>query len=194
MTIWLRWLGFLAAALALAGCFSQNNSSRRQVRQAQAECQKLQGDPQLDPLRGKLALRMDQITPSMLIIPSAPNGEEKVALAAFAKIRQECNKGYLSAAADLDTDSAYQLQATLSRYDLVYGKLGESQISFGNANQLLEQTAIEATGDYDQTILEGLRSADAQRRQAARDAGANLIRPTYANCVWADVTLNCTQQ
>src|SRR5262249_25145053 len=143
--------------------------------------------PQLDPLRGRVALRMDQITPSMLIIPSAPNAEERMALAAFAKVRQECNKGYLSAATDLDADKAYQLQGTLARYDLVYDKLGAGQISFGNANQLLEQTAIEATGDYDQTILEGLRSADQQRRQAARDAGANFIRPAYANCVWADV-------
>src|SRR5262249_47029101 len=98
-----------------------------------------------------------------------------------------------SAATDLDADSAYQLQATLARYDLVYAKLAEGQISFGNANQLLEQAAIEATGDYDETILDGLRTADQKGRHAARDAGPALIRPTYTNCVWSDVTLSCTR-
>jgi len=167
--------------------------SRQKVRALQAECRARLADHRIDPIRGKVALQMDQIEPSMLILPAAPDATEKAALQAFAMIRQECNKDYLAAAESIDPQNAYRLRATLARYEMVYAKLYDGEISFGNANQLLEQAAIEATGDYDQSVLEDLRDAQARRDAAALRAGATSIRPTYADCAWVEGSMRCTR-
>lgn len=150
ISVHIRVAILLGGLTTFAGCAQQR--VMQQITAAKATCDTYLSDTRIDPVRGKVALKPAEVSIQMMIIQEVPAEEEKRALSAFFDAKAICDRTKLEAATQAEPENVFLLKAAYAKYDQVYAHLYQGNISYGNANQLLQQAHLESVGQYNSVI------------------------------------------
>jgi len=191
-----------ALAVGLGGCsYVRSYMAQSDLTDANAYCQLKRSDPAVQPLFGKLPIiGLEEITPEMLSLDTVPSDSDVVAIKALSRDQLDCRqhlravtKGYRPT--EVATDQALDL-----KLDLVTAELLKRHMSYGNANRLYQEAALEASNKLTEQAQQEM--ADAAEREAAtwRSLGQSLATVPKAktpspqadkSCSWIDSTVGC---
>ena len=163
-------------------------------------CEKKRSNPDVQAVQGKLPIvNVDEITPDMLIIENVPTEPEVEAIRALARDQRDCRDHIDLVAYDhWPTQSATRKELAM-KLDLVTAQLLKRNISYGNANRLYQEAALNAEGKLTQDRREQLEAAREQEARAWRTVGDTVraiagkpsADPTGDPCTWLDGNVNC---
>lgn len=164
-------------------------------------CEKKRSNPEIQPIAGKLPIvHVDEITPEMLIIEAMPTEAEVVAIRALSRDQRDCRDHIEAVAKDhWPTQTAARKELAM-KVDLVIAQLLKRNLSYGNANRLMQEAALEAEGRFTQDRKEQLAQARAQEAEAWRTigdsvraiAGTQKPEPSGDPCTWIDNNVDCS--
>jgi hypothetical protein len=196
-----KLLFLVAAAFSLSACtMVRSYVADIDMSSAVKYCEKKRSNPEVQVLHGKLPIvAVDEITPDMLINDAMPSPAEVEAIRALARDQRDCRDHVEMVAKDhWPTQTAARKELAM-KLDLVTAQLLRQNISFGNANRLYREAALEAEGKFTDDRKEQLAQARAQEREAWRTvgdtvraiAGTQKPEPSGDPCSWIDDNVDC---
>lgn len=198
-------LAVLAAlAAVLCGCtYVRTYVADRDMAGIVKFCEKKRTNPAVSPVIGKLPIvNIDEITPDMLAIDAKPTTEEVEAIRALSRDQRECRDRIDTAAKDhWPTQTAARMELAM-KMDLVTAELLKQNITYGNANRLYQQAAVNAEDRLAEDRREQIAQARANEAEAWRTigdgiraiAGNQKPEPDGDPCTWVDNSVECGGQ
>lgn len=195
-------LAVLAAlVLFLGGCsYVRSYVADRDMGDVVKHCEKKRTNPAIAPVLGKLPIvNVDEITPEMLALEVKPTNEEVEAIRALSRDQRECRDRIDMVSKDhWPTQNATRKELAL-KLDLVTAELLKQTLTYGNANRLYQEAALEAEGKLTEERKEQIYLARQQETEAWRTigdgiraiAGEHKPEPTNDPCTWADKSIDC---
>lgn len=195
-------LAFLAAfALVLGGCsVMRSYVADRDMGGVVKFCEKKRTNPAVASLVGKLPIvNVDEITPDMLAIDAKPTADEVEAIRALSRDQRECRDRIDSVAKDhWPTQTAARMELAM-KLDLVTSQLLKQNITYGNANKLYQEAALDAEDRLVEDRKEQIAATRASEYEAWRTigdgiraiAGTQKPEPNGDPCTWVENTVNC---
>jgi hypothetical protein len=195
-------LAVLAAfAAALCGCtYVRTYVADRDMGGVVKFCEKKRTNPAVAPVIGKLPIvNVDEITPDMLAIDAKPTAEEVEAIRALTRDQRECRDRIDGVAKDhWPTQTAARMELAM-KMDLVTAELLKQNITYGNANRLYQQAAVNAEDRLAEDRREQIAQARANEAEAWRTigdgiraiAGNQRPEPNGDPCTWVDNSVEC---
>jgi hypothetical protein len=191
-----------AAAFLLSGCsVVRSYVADMDMTGAVKYCEKTRSHPEVQPVAGKLPLvHVDEITPEMLIIETVPTEAEVVAIRALSREQRACRDRVEMVAKDhWPTQTAARKELAM-KVDLVTAQLLMRKLTYGNANRLMQEAALEAEGKFTQDRKEQLAQARAQAVETWRTigdsvraiAGTQKPEPSGDPCTWVEDSVACS--
>lgn len=163
-------------------------------------CEKKRSNPDIAAINGKLPIvHVDEITPDMLVIDDVPTAAEVEAIRALARDQRDCRDHIEMVAKDhWPTQTATRKELAM-KLDLVTAQLIRRNLSYGNANRLYREAALEAEGKFTDDRKEQLAQARAQEAAAWRTigdgvraiAGTQKPEPSGDPCTWVEDNVSC---
>jgi hypothetical protein len=163
-------------------------------------CEKKRANPEVKILLGKLPIvNVDEITADMLVNDNMPTPEEVEAIRMLARDQRDCRDHIEVVAKDhWPTQTATRKELAM-KLDLVTAQLIRRNISFGNANRLFQEAALDAEGKLTEDRKEQLAQARAQEAEAWRTigdsvraiAGTQKPEPSGDPCTWVEDAVSC---
>lgn len=164
-------------------------------------CEKKRTNPAVAALIGKLPIvNVDEITPDMLAIDAKPTTDEIEAIRALSRDQRECRDRIDAVTKDhWPTQTAARMELAM-KLDLVTAELLKQNISYGNANRLYQQAALNAEDRLSEDRREQIAQSRAQEAEAWRTigdgiraiAGSQKPEPTGDPCTWVDNSIDCS--
>jgi hypothetical protein len=196
-----RLLFLAAVAFTLGGCsYVRSYVADKDMGSVVKYCEKKRTNTAIEPLIGKLPIvNVDEITPEMLALDAVPTGEEVEAIRALSRDQRDCRDRIDTVAKDhWPTQSATRKELAM-KLDLVTAELLKRSLSYGNANRLYQEAALEAEGRLTEDVKEQLAQARVQEAEAWRTigdgiravAGSQKPEPTGDPCTWAGNSVDC---
>ena len=196
-----KLLFLVAAAFSLSACSTvKSYVADMDMSGAVKYCEKKRSNPDVQALQGKLPIvNVDEITAEMLVNDAVPSETDVEAIRALARDQRDCRDHIEIVAKDhWPTQTATRKELAL-KLDLVTAQLIRRNISFGNANRLFQEAALEAEGKFTEDRKEQLAQARAQEREAWKTigdsvraiAGTQKPEPSGDPCTWIDDNVNC---
>jgi len=193
---------FLATfAVALGGCsFVRSYVADHDMASVVKYCEKKRSNPDVQPVVGKLPIvNVDEITPEMLALESVPTPEEVEAIRALSRDQRDCRDRIDAVAKDHWPTQAATRRELALRLDLVTAQLLQRNLTYGNANRLYQEAALDAEGRLTDERKEQIAQARAQEAEAWRTigdsiraiAGSQKPEPTGDPCTWVDNNVDC---
>lgn len=195
-------LAVLAAlCLALGGCsYVRSYVADKDMEDVVKYCEKMAANPAVAPLKGKLPITsVDEITPEMLALETKPTDGEVDAIRALSRDQRECRDRVDMVSKDhWPTQSATRKELAL-KLDLVTAELLKQNLTYGNANRLYQEAALDAEGKLTEERKEQLYLARQGEVEAWRTigdgiraiAGEHKPEPSNDPCTWVDNSVNC---
>lgn len=195
-------LAVLAAlAAVLCGCtYVRTYVADRDMGGVVKFCEKKRTNPAVAAVLGKLPIvNVDEITPDMLAIDAKPTAEEVEAIRALTRDQRECRDRIDSVAKDhWPTQTAARMELAM-KMDLVTAELLKQNITYGNANRLYQQAAVNAEDRLAEDRREQIAQARANEAEAWRTigdgiraiAGNQKPEPDGDPCTWVDNSVEC---
>lgn len=196
-------LAVLAAlAFALGGCsYVRGYVADRDMGGVVKFCEKKRTNPAVASLIGKLPIvNVDEITPEMLALDAKPTAEEVEAIRALSRDQRECRDRIDMVAKDhWPTQSAMRKELAL-KLDLVTAELLKQSLTYGNANRLYQEAALDAEDRLTEDRKEQLAQARKQESEAWRTigdgiraiAGTQKPEPSGDPCTWVENSVDCS--
>ena len=196
-------LAVLAAlALVLGGCsYVRSYVADKDMGGVVKYCEKKRTNPAVASLIGKLPIvNVDEITPEMLALDAKPSEADVEAIRALSRDQRECRDRIDLVAKDHWPTEAAARKAMALKHDLVTAELLKQNLTYGNANRLYQEAALEAEGQLTQDRKDQLAQARDQEVAAWRTigdgiraiAGTQKPEPTADPCTWAGNTVDCS--
>jgi hypothetical protein len=196
-----KLLFLVAAAFSLSACtMVRSYVADMDMSGAVKYCEKKRSNPDVQAIQGKLPIvNVDEITPDMLIIDNVPTDQEVEAIRALARDQRDCRDHIDMVANDhWPTQSATRKELSM-KLDLVTAQLLRRNLSYGNANRLYQEAALEAEGKLTadrKEQLEQARMVEARAWRTVSDtvralAGSPKSEPSGDPCTWIDGNVNC---
>ena len=196
-----KLLCLVAAAFSLSACsMVKSYVADMDMTGAVKYCEKKRSNPDVQPVAGKLPLvHVDEITPEMLIIDATPSETEVTAIRALSRDQRDCRDHIDMVANDhWPTQTATRKELAM-KIDLVTAQLLKRNLTYGNANRLMQEAALEAEGRFTQDRKEQLAQARATEVAAWRTIGdsvraiAGTQKPEADGdpCTWVDNNVDC---
>jgi hypothetical protein len=193
---------FLAVfAVALGGCsYVRSYVADRDMADVVKYCEKKRSNPEVKPIVGKLPIvNIDEITPEMLAIDTIPTAEEVEAIRALSRDQRDCRDRIEATSNDHWPTQAATRRELAMRTDLVTAELLKRRLTFGNANRLLQEAAVEAEGRLTEERKEQIAMAREQEAEAWRTigdgiraiAGSQTPEQNGDPCTWVGNSVNC---
>lgn len=164
-------------------------------------CEKKRTNPAVQTLVGKLPIvNVDEITPDMLALDTTPSEQDVEAIRALSRDQRDCRERVdLVAKDNWPTQSATRKELAL-RLDLVTAQLLKRNLSYGNANRLYQEAALDAEGRLTEDRKEQLAQARESEAEAWRTIGDGIRaiagkQKPEANgdpCTWVDNNVDCS--
>ena len=195
-------LAVLAAlAVALSACtVVRSYVADRDMGGVVKFCEKKRTNPAVASVVGKLPIvNVDEITPEMLALDAKPTAEEVEAIRALSRDQRECRDRIDMVAKDhWPTQSATRKELAL-KLDLVTAELLKQNITYGNANRLYQEAALDAEDRLTEDRKEQLAAARANEVEAWRTigdgiraiAGSQKPEPNGDPCTWVENSVEC---
>lgn len=193
-----------AAAISLGACSAvKSYVADMDMTGAVKYCEKKRSNPEVQVLNGKLPIvHVDEITPEMLIIDGMPTEAEVTAIRALSRDQRDCRDRIEMVAKDQWPTQTAARKELAMKVDLVTAQLLRRNLSYGNANRLMQEAALEAEGKFTQDRKEQLAQARLQEVEAWRTigdgvraiAGTQRPEPSGDPCTWVDNNVNCRAQ
>jgi hypothetical protein len=194
----------VALAVSLGGCtYVHTYFAKSDLDDANTFCEQKRLDPAIRPIAGKLpVVSPDEISPEMLAIQTPPTDTELEAIKVLSRNQHECQQRLrIVMQAHEPTQLATREELNM-KLDLVTAELLKRNMSYGNANRLYRQAALEASNKLTDQAKQEM--ADAQEREAAtwRSLGQSLAgaaKPSDAmprsekSCSWVDSSVDCNR-
>src|SRR5262245_28828823 len=142
-------LAVLAAlAICLGGCsMVRSYVADRDMGDVVKYCEKKRTNPAVQALIGKLPIvNVDEITPEMLALETKPSAEEVEAIRALSRDQRECRDRVDLVSKDHWPTQAATRKELALKLDLVTAELLKQSLTFGNANRLYQEAALDAEG------------------------------------------------
>lgn len=195
-------LAVLAAlALTLGGCsYVRSYVADRDMGDIVKYCEKKRTNPAIAPVVGKLPIvNVDEITPEMLALETKPSAEEVEAIRALSRDQRDCRDRIDLVAKDHWPTQAATRKELALKLDLVTAELLKQTITFGNANRLYQEAALDAEDRLTEERKEQLAQARASETEAWRTigegiraiAGSQQPEPTGDPCTWVENSVDC---
>ena len=193
---------FLAAfAFVLGGCsMVRTYVADRDMGDVVKYCEKKRSNPAVATLIGKLPIvNVDEVTPDMLGIDAIPSEEEVEAIRALSRDQRDCRDRIDVVAKDYwPTQSATRKELAL-KLDLVTAQLLKRNLTYGNANRLYQEAALDAEGKLTEDRKEQIAQARESEAHAWRTigdgiravAGTQKPEPDGDPCTWVDNNVDC---
>jgi len=196
---------FLAAfAVMLGGCsYVKSYVADRDMGGVVKYCEKNRSNPAVVPVVGKLPIvNVDEITPDMLALDAVPTPEEVEAIRALSRDQRDCRDRIEATAKDHWPTQAATRRELAMRLDLVTAQLLQRNLTYGNANRLYQEAALEAEGRLTDERKEQIAQAREQEVEAWRTigdsiraiAGTQKPEQTGDPCTWVGNSVNCRAQ
>ena len=190
-----------ALVLMLGGCsYVRSYVADRDMEDVVKYCEKKGANPAVAALKGKLPIvSVDEITPEMLALETKPTADEVEAIRALSRDQRECRDRVDLVSKDhWPTQSATRKELAL-RLDLVTAELLKQTITYGNANRLYQEAALDAEGRLTEERKEQIHLARQQEAEAWRTigdgiraiAGEQKPEPNGDPCTWVDRSIDC---
>lgn len=196
-----RLLLLASVALALGGCsYVRSYVADSDMEDVVKFCEKKRTSDAIKPVLGKLPIvNVDEITPEMLALDAIPSDEDVEAIRALSRDQRECRDRIDLVAKDHWPTQAATRKGLALKFDLVTAELLKRNMSFGNANRLYQEAALEAEDRLTEerkaemvlareseveawrTIGEGIRAV----------AGNQKPEPNGDPCTWVDNNVDC---
>ena len=167
---------------------------------ATAYCETKRNNAAVRILAGKLPIvSVDEITPEMLALNAIPSPQEVDAIRILSRDQRDC-RDKMDVVAKEHWPTQIALRKNLSlKLDLVTAELLNRRVSYGNANKLYQEAALEAEGLLSVERKEQIEQSRAQEAMAWRTvsegiraiAGTQKPEPTADPCTWAGNRVNC---
>jgi hypothetical protein len=166
-------------------------------------CEKKRSNPAVAPVVGKLPIvNVDEITPDMLALDAVPTPEEVEAIRALSRDQRDCRDRIEATAKDHWPTQAATRRELAMRLDLVTAQLLQRNLTYGNANRLYQEAALEAEGRLTDERREQIAQARQQEAEAWRTIGdsiraiAGAQKPEQSGdpCTWVGNSVNCQPQ
>ncbi len=167
---------------------------------AMSYCEQQRNNPAVRVLAGKLPIvSVDEITPEMLANDAVPSESEVEAIRMLSHDQRDCRARMDEVSNDhWPTQSATRRERSL-KLDLVTVELLKRKISYGNANRLYREAALDAEGKLTldrKDELEKSRQQEANAWKTIGDgiraiAGTQKPEQTEDPCTWAGNRINC---
>jgi hypothetical protein len=167
---------------------------------ASAYCEQQRNNPAARVLAGKLPIvSVDEITPEMLANDAVPSENEVEAIRMLSHDQRDCRARKDAVAKDhWPTQTATRRELAL-KLDLVTVELLKRKISFGNANRLYQEAALDAEGKLTLDRKDELEKSRQQEANAWKTigegiraiAGTQKPEQTEDPCTWAGNRINC---
>lgn len=193
-----------AAAISLGACSAvKSYVADMDMTGAVKYCEKKRSNPEVQVLNGKLPIvHVDEITPEMLIIDGMPTEAEVTAIRALSRDQRDCRDRIEMVAKDQWPTQTAARKELAMKVDLVTAQLLRRNLSYGNANRLMQEAALEAEGKFTQDRKEQLAQARLQEVEAWRTigdgvraiAGTQRPEPSGDPCTWVDNNVDCRAQ
>lgn len=196
-----KLLFVVAAAFSLSACtMVKSYVADMDMSGAVKYCEKKRSNPDIAAINGKLPIvNVDEITPDMLVIDDVPTPAEVEAIRALARDQRDCRDHIEMVAQDhWPTQTATRKELAM-KLDLVTAQLIRRNLSYGNANRLYREAALEAEGKFTDDRKEQLAQARAQEAAAWRTigdsvraiAGTQKPEPSGDPCTWVEDNVSC---
>lgn len=197
----IRTFAVLAMSALLCGC-TMVHDYVAQLDEGRATnfCEARRTNPAVKPVAGKLPIiSPDEITPLMLAIDKVPTDAEVAAIIELSEDQHACRDRMDAVAkSHWPTQTATRKSLAL-KLDLVTAELIKRKMTFGNANRLYQEAALEAEGQLTADRKEQLdksREQDAIAWRTVGDgiraiAGTQKPEPTQDPCTWSGNTVDC---
>ncbi|MBI1210800.1 MAG: hypothetical protein GC190_05010 [Alphaproteobacteria bacterium] len=198
-----RILAASALAIALGGCtYVHSYFAESDMAEAKAFCETLRSDPAIRPVASKLPLiSPDEITPEMLAIDATPTDAELGAINALAKDQQQCRRRIRAVVKEHEPTLIATQDELNMKLDLVTAQLLQKKMSYGNANRLYRQAALEASNKLTEQAKQDLANAEEREDETWRSIGrglADAAKPSVPradkSCSWVDSSVNCNSR
>ncbi|MBL9098188.1 MAG: hypothetical protein JNK07_14755 [Alphaproteobacteria bacterium] len=195
-------LAVLAAlALTLGGCsYVRSYVADRDMGDIVKYCEKKRTNPAIAPVVGKLPIvNVDEITPEMLALETKPSAAEVEAIRALSRDQRDCRDRIDTVAKDHWPTQAATRKELALKLDLVTAELLKQTITYGNANRLYQEAALDAEDKLTEERKEQLAHARASETEAWRTigegiraiAGSQQPEPTGDPCTWVENSVDC---
>jgi hypothetical protein len=195
-------LAVLAAlAIGLGACsMVRSYVADRDMGDVVKYCEKKRTNPAIAPLIGKLPIvNVDEITPEMLALETKPTAEEVEAIRALSRDQRECRDRVDLVSKDHWPTQAATRKELALRMDLVTAELLKQSVTYGNANRLYQEAALDAEGKLTEERKEQMYLARQSETEAWRTIGEGIKAiageqtPDTSGdpCTWADKSLDC---
>ncbi|MCE9523380.1 MAG: hypothetical protein K8S25_13235 [Alphaproteobacteria bacterium] len=197
-----RLLFLAAVAFSLGGCsYVRTYVADRDMGDVVKYCEKKRTNVAVRPLVGKLPIvNVDEITPDMLAIDDVPTAEDVEAIRALSRDQRDCRDRIESVAKDHWPTQSATRKGLAMKLDLVTAQLLKRNLSYGNANRLYQEAALDAEGKLTDDRKEQLAQAREQETEAWRTigdgiravAGTQKPEPTGDPCTWSGNSVDCS--
>lgn len=195
-----KFLIAAALAVSLGGCtYARSYFADNARDDANEFCKKQRTDPAVRPIVGKLPLMTpDEITPDMMAIEATPSDSDLDAIKALARNQHACRQRLRAVIQEYEPTRVATHDELNMKLDVVTAELLQKKMSYGNANRLYRQAALEASNKLTEQARQEL--ADAEDREAAtwRSLGQTLVgaaKPAAPksdrSCSWVDSSVDC---
>lgn len=194
-------IAILMASAALVGCsVVRDYVADMHEGDAHAFCEALRSDPAVKPLVGKLPIvDTSEITPHMLALDKVPTPKDVEAIIVLSEDQHSCRDKMDEVAKDHWPTQVVARKSLALKLDLVTAQLIRRKMTFGNANRLYQEAALEAEGQFTADRKDQMDKAREQEAIAWRTlgdgikaiAGSQNPEPTQDPCTWAGNTVDC---
>jgi len=189
-----------ALAVSLGGCsYVHSYFGESEMADAKVFCEKQRADVAVRPIVGKLPLvSPDEITPDMMAIEAMPSDDELVAIKALARNQHACHQRLRAVTQEYQPTYVAAHDELNMKLDVVTAELLQKKMSYGNANRLYRQAALEASNRMTEQAKEELAAAEEREAATWRSLGQTLVgaaKPPAPkadrSCSWVDSSVDC---
>jgi hypothetical protein len=133
----------------------------------------------------------------MLVIADGPTVQERSALQLLLQKRGMCEQITFATVGKYEPQNEWIFRQESAQADMVYAKLAQGEISYGNANALIQQAYLQGMGQYTQAVQQQQAQAAQQRIQflqlyQQQQAINAMNAPRRTSCSWVGNYLNCS--
>ena len=197
-----RLLFLVAVAFSLGGCsYVRSYVADRDMGDVVKYCEKKRANEAVRPLVGKLPIvNVDEITPDMLALDEVPSESDVEAIRALSRDQRDCRDHIDLVAKDHWPTQGATRKGLALKLDLVTAQLLKRNLTYGNANRLYQEAALDAEGKLTEDMKEQLAQAREQEAETWRTIGdgiravAGSQKPDASTgdpCTWAGNSVDC---
>lgn len=201
-----RLLLVAVVGVSLGACsYVRSYVADRDMEDVVKYCEKMRTNEAIAPVAGKLPIvNVDEITAEMLALDAMPTEQEVEAIRALSRDQRECRDRIDLVAKDHWPTQAATRKELALKFDLVTAELLKRNMSYGNANRLYQEAALEAEGKITEERKEQIAQARESEAEAWRTigdgiravAGSQKTRQAQGPasgdpCTWVENTVDC---